>query len=585
MALVAIVALALLGGDLVRSHAAGAVELTSLAELASLLTGGYWPDPATARAGRSEGDTAELVLRLVLASPAGVVLGAIAALGLLANLVWRRALATARPPTGQVRMHAPQAAPASNPPLPGTLDREFLPAALEILVTPPSPKSSALLLAICGAFLAALAWSYFGWIDIHAVAAGKIQPSGRSKIVQPLEAGKVVAIHVENGASVVAGDLLLELDPTETGADREALARDLESASAEAARRNVAIAIASSRADAARPVPIVFDAGVGEAVRRREQNVLAADLAQLRSTIASLNAQLAEKQASRQRLKSSIDARQRLIALAKERVDMRSEIETRGSGSRAMIIESLQQYESFVTTDVGERGQVIEIEAALNSLERKIEEAVTQFVADQTQKLAEIERKRDRLVQEHVKARSKNDRTQLRAPISGSVQQMSVTTVGQVVAGGQSLLTVVPLDGPIEVEAMITNKDIGFVEAGQPAVVKVEAFPFTRYGTIEATVAKVSRDAVDDRSAAGLTDVASVTRPQRASPSPVPQVSNLVFPATIRLGQRAISVDGKQVALLPGMAVTVEIKTGQRRAIDFLMSPLREVAAGAARER
>ena len=305
--------------------------------------------------------------------------------------------------------------------------------------------------------------------------------------MQPLEAGKVVAISVENGATVNAGDVLLELDPTETTADREALARDLEAANGEAARRIGAIAAADS--EALRPLPITFDAGVGEQVRRRETAVLAADLAQLRSAIASSQAQLAEKQATKQRLGASIDARQKLIALSKERVEMRKEIDARGAGSRAMIIEALQQYETHVTTDESERGQLIELDAAMASLKRKFEETVTQFIADQTQKLSDIERKRDRLVQELVKAQSKKDRTQLRAPISGTVQQLSVTTVGQVVASGQSLLTVVPLDGPIEVEAMITNKDIGFVEAGQPAVIKVEAFPFTRYGTINASVA------------------------------------------------------------------------------------------------
>ena len=123
-------------------------------------------------------------------------------------------------------------------------DREFLPASLEILVTPPSPIARALLLTICGLFFLALAWSYFGWIDIYAVAPGKFQPIGGSKVVQPLEPGIVTAIYVENGSHVNAGDVLLALDPTETAADREAQARDLEAASAEASRRKVAIAAA-----------------------------------------------------------------------------------------------------------------------------------------------------------------------------------------------------------------------------------------------------------------------------------------------------------------------------------------------------
>jgi hemolysin D len=228
------------------------------------------------------------------------------------------------------------------------VDREFLPAALELLETPPSPVRMASIWLICAAFATALAWSYFGWLDIHAIAQGRIQPSGRSKIVQPLEPGKVIAIAVENGSRVSAGDLLLELDPTETGADREALARDLESTKAEGARRRVAITAAGR--GGSEPPAVAFAAGTSDAVRRREESVLAADLAQLASSRASLLAQHAERAAARDRLSASIAARERLLALTKERVDMRESLIDKGASSRALVIDSLTQYETQVTT-------------------------------------------------------------------------------------------------------------------------------------------------------------------------------------------------------------------------------------------
>jgi hemolysin D len=243
------------------------------------------------------------------------------------------------------------------------------------------------------------------------------------------------------------------------------------------------------------------------------------------------------------------------------------------------VIEALEQYENAMTQDAGDRGQLIETDAAMRSLERKIDEVVTQFVADQSQKLAEAEHKRDRAEQELIKAQSKSDRTQLKAPIAGTVQQLAVASIGQVVTSGQPLLTLVPLDASIEVEAMIANKDIGFVASGQRAIVKVEAFPFTRYGTIEASVAKVSRDAVDERDATNLSDASNAAKAQQDASTQPSRTQNLVFPATIRLVRNSIEIDGREVALTPGMAVTVEIKTGQRRVIDYLLSPLREVAA------
>lgn len=265
---------------------------------------------------------------------------------------------------------------------------------------------------------------------------------------------------------------------------------------------------------------------------------------------------------------------------------MRELVEKRGAGSRSQIIDALERYENEVTTQVGEQGQLRESKAGLAATEKKIGETVSQFIADQTQKLAEAERKRDRLVQDLIKAESKNERTRLKAPVSGVVEQLAVTTVGQVVTSGQALLTIVPPEAPLEVEAMILNKDIGFVRSGQPAVVKVEAFPFTRYGTIDGSVTKISADAVDMRNAPNLSEAAATVRPQGASSSSSggggPQMA---FPATVALSRRAMDVDGTQVNLSPGMTVTVEIQTGHRRIIDYVLSPLREMASQAARER
>jgi hemolysin D len=489
-----------------------------------------------------------------------------------------------KPATPQAVTPATKSTPPALKPMQLTAaDREFLPASLEILVTPPSPIARALLLTICGLFFLALAWSYFGWIDIYAVAPGKFQPIGGSKVVQPLEPGIVTAIYVENGSHVNAGDVLLALDPTETAADREAQARDLEAASAEALRRKVAIAAAHT--EALEPLPIEFAANITEPVRHREEGVLAADLAQLRSTIASLKAQLAEKQATKERLTTTITAREKLIALAKERVDMRQRLDSMGSGSRAQTIESLEQLATQITTDTGDRGQLIETDAAMRSLERKSQESVAQFVADQAQKLAMIEQKRDHLEQELIKAQSKANRTELKAPIAGTVQQLAVSSLGQVVASGQSLLTIVPLGGSFEIQAMIANQDIGFVEVGQPAVIKIDAFPFTRYGTINGVVEKVSRDAVDQRDATVLSDAANAAKTQSSLPGSPAKTEDLVFPATIQVKQRSIDIDGKEIALIPGMGVSVEIKTGRRRAIDYLLSPLREIASRAGSER
>jgi hemolysin D len=462
-------------------------------------------------------------------------------------------------------------------------DREFLPSAVEIIVTPASPIAIWFIWLICGVFATAIAWSYFGQLDVYAVARGKIQVTGRSKVVQPIDPGKVSALFVQNGALVKEGDLLVKLDPTETSADQTRYAEDLMAASAEAARRKAAIE--SARLEPVAPLKIEFSPDTSQFVRQREQNVLAADLAQLNANLKTLAGQADQQRATERRLVESIAEREKLLALSDERVQMRQKLQNLGAGSRALIIEAQTQYETDLTSQIADKGQLKETLANISVTQHKIVEAVAQFIADQSQKLAEAERKRDQLLQDLIRARSKNEKMSITAPVSGVVEQLAVTTIGQVVNSGQVLMTIVPANAPLEVQALLQNQDIGFVRVGQPAVIKVDAFPFTRYGTIDGRVINVSGDAVDIRDAPNLSDASAAVTAKGAAANSSSSNPTLVFPATIALAKHSIMADDREVQLVPGMTVSVEIQTGKRRIIDYVLSPLREMTSGAAHER
>lgn len=461
-------------------------------------------------------------------------------------------------------------------------DLEFLPAALELLETPTSPIVVTFIWTICLLFSAILVWSWFGRLDIQAIAPGKIQPQGESKVVQPAEPGKVAAILVKNGSRVKQGDVLIELDPTETTADTEAYAQDLQSAGAEVDRRRAAVETARSSSRV--PAPIGYTIVVSEKVRQREQSALEADVTKLAASEETLRAQLRQTIATKQRLIDNIAARQALIALDKELVDMRQGLTEKGVGSRALVIEAGQRYEADRLTQTVDQGQLREAEEAERANERKLAETTADFVSDQTAKLVEAARKRDHILQDLVKAQAKQARTQLNAPVDGVVQQLATTTVGQVVASGQTLMTIVPANAPLEVNAMILNKDIGFVREGQKAIIKIEAFPFTRYGTIEGTVTRISTDAVDMRNAPNLSEAAATVKPQGSMPNSASSQPELGYPAIVTLPQRSMDIDGREVDLEPGMAVTVEVTIGSRRAIDYILSPLREIVSQSAHE-
>jgi hemolysin D len=172
----------------------------------------------------------------------------------------------------------------------------------------------------------------------------------------------------------------------------------------------------------------------------------------------------------------------------------------------------------------------------------------------------------------------------LRAPISGTVQALSVTTAGQVVNASEEVMRIVPHDTPHEIEAYIANKDIGFVNVGQNAIVKIEAFPFTRYGTIDATISHVSKDALPEAEA-NATESAAAYTAKTAAQAGSQRVQNLVFPVTLVPQQQTLSIEKKDIPLSAGMAVTIEIRTGRRRLLDYLFTPVATLFSESLRER
>jgi membrane fusion protein, hemolysin D len=211
----------------------------------------------------------------------------------------------------------------------------------------------------------------------------------------------------------------------------------------------------------------------------------------------------------------------------------------------------------------GQRNKLRQDQAALAEAEKNYRALVSEFQQSKQTELALVETKAISLSQEVRKAGQKTELQKLVSPIDGVVQQLAVHTVGGVVTPAQPLLIVVPQDHPVEIEAQVENKDVGFVKEGQPVEIKVETFPFTLYGTIPGKVLSVSDDAIPlDREKGGL-----------------------VYASRVSMDRAVMQVEGKQIHLSPGMAVTVEIKTGQRRVIEYLLSPLLKSVKESLRER
>ncbi len=466
-------------------------------------------------------------------------------------------------------------------------DREFLPGALEIIEAPASPIRVVLAYALCGLIAAALAWSWFGRLDVYASAPGKIQVSGRTKVVEPLAPGTVTQIRVNDGDAVKAGDVLVELDPAEAIANRTVVVNSLDIARAEIVRRQAAIAAVGRTPVETRP-SVQWTGDLPAAVRDREEQALRSDLASLATTLANLSAQKKELEAQRDKYQASIAPQQANNELLKEQVGMSDQLFKNGWNSRLTLLGYLLQLQQGQIQITTLQGSLEAAKAAIPVVDSQIAQNLQTFVTTNTQALVSAQQQVDELVQSLAKADVKLGNMTLRASTSGTIHASAVTTVGQVVSTGQQIMQIVPGGTALEIEAYVLNTDAGFVKVGQEAIIKVDAFPYTRYGTISGKVVKLAADALPGKQAAQQQKNAS-TPPSSSGDMSITtaaeQTSDLVFPVIVVPDQTTVNVDGRPVPLTSGMTVSIQIQTESRRAIDYILSPIQSALFSAGQER
>ena len=442
-------------------------------------------------------------------------------------------------------------------------EREFLPAALEVVETPASPTLRLFSWLIIAFFAMAVAWAFLGQIDILATAQGQIQPAGDVKTIQPLNTGTIRAIDVQDGNHVRRGQLLIELDPTETAADQDKVSRDFMQAKLDVARLTAlkgGFAGGSSEfvAPPDAPPELLAEARAAMRAQAGEQASKMADLSQ---QIAQRSAEVGEVGAEAQKIQGTLPMLEQ-----KERINQ--QLVARGFGTTMYYLDA-QQAVSDARNDLaitGRRAEAARAERA--SLQHQRDEARSTYQTTILAELSKAEEQENELSAEFVKAKNKSAQTEIRSPIDGVVEQLGVHTLHGVVMPAQRLMIVVPDTRDLTVETRLSNRDVGFVRPGDKVKVKVETFNFTRYGMIDGRVLDVSPDVVD-----ADTTPASSGASGGGAASAKPGGSGSYI-ARISLGATSMMVDGVRRPLQPGMSVTAEIRTGGRSIADYLLSPL-----------
>lgn len=451
-------------------------------------------------------------------------------------------------------------------------DQEFLPAALEIMEKPPSPGLRWLLLSVCGLFTIALIWSFIGKVDVVATASGKVIPSGNVKVIQSIEIGYVRNIHVKNGEHVEAGQLLVELDPTLAQADAVQASQGLLSAEVVAARNAALLDHLKGRIGQFRAPE-----GTPAAVAATQGDFVRTSIAEYEGERDSLVQQRAERVAELTGTEAEIRKLRQTLPLIEQQLSARKELTEKGYFSKIRLLEFEQQKIEHIQNIAVQEANASKAHAAIANIDAQLSRLKSSFGKNAVIALAEAQEKTGLSSQEVTKSARRSEFQKLRAPVSGTVQQLAISTVGGVVQPAQALMVIVPDDAAVVIEANIMNKDIGFIHEGQKVRVKLEAFNFTDYGIIPGVVESISRDAID------LSQPGQQS--QRNNQGPAQSQQSLVYATRIRLNQRTIRVRGRDQIIGPGLAAQAEIKTGERRIIDYLLSPIAQTIDEAGRER
>jgi hemolysin D len=441
----------------------------------------------------------------------------------------------------------------------------FLPAAIEVMETPPPKAARYISWTIIFFFVVAIVWSILGTMDKVAVALGRIVPNGNIKVVQALETAKVKSILVTEGMTVSKGDKLIELDPTDPEVDRQQVLNDLLASRLQIVRLNVTLQILSQKLslDAFRinikkdsDFKLFTDSNV-----ELQEAILKKDVAVYLTSFEKLNHNIQQKKSSVKVADSELENSKRLHSLYQEQLELSKQLYSIGSISVKEWLESKEKYLEAQGKLISSKNRLNESQELVKIAVQELDEFKNQFRSEKLQKLEEIKKDEENLELALRKTTERENNRYLLSPVDGIVHQLKLHTIGAVVAPADTLLNIIPQDSGILVEAMLDNKDVGFVKVGDEVAIKIDSFSYTKYGYIKGKISNIGADAVAD------------------------EKKGFLYPVKISLAESTVLVKDTMVPLVAGMTVSADIKTGSRRVIDYFITNFLEYQDETFRER
>jgi hemolysin D len=448
-------------------------------------------------------------------------------------------------------------------PTPAPSAEAFDAARLRQDAAPASPLLRRLLHVLCALVAAIAVWVYAGRLDIVAVADGRLVPRTRLKIVQPADGGVVREILVAEGAEVVGGEVLVRLDPALAQAELRALSGEL-------AQRMLQLRRIDAELDEA---PLVRHAGDDDDAFARADAQRHANRSAWHDAQGQEAAALARVERELAAATTQVEKLERTVPIHRTTAERYARLAAEGFVSELFALDRQREHIEREHDLAAQRHATAALTAQREQAARRLAQVTSAYRQQLHAERAGAAQQRARLAEELAKQHVRAEAVELRAPQAGIVKDLATHTVGTVVAPGAVLLTLVPAGDALEAEVAVANADAGFVRAGQPARVKIAAYPFQKYGLVDGTVVRVGPDAVEPAAA------------RREAPAGGDAAVAGAFVARIALPAQSLVFDGAALPLAAGMQVAAEIRLGERSVLEYLLAPMQKAWHDAARER
>lgn len=417
------------------------------------------------------------------------------------------------------------------------------------------PTWSTIARIIMGALVMFLIWAYFARIEEVSIAPGEVVPQGRIKTIQHLEGGIIDDIFVREGDTVRADTPLVQLD---LAGSSEANLMDLKV-------RLDGLLLTKARLEAeAEQKALAFPPDIAQrqsALVAAEQAAYDARQRELASTRAVLDAQTRQRQQDVREVAARLTSAENNLKLARERLKMSEDLLRDGLTSRMEHTQLQGQVESFQGEAAGLRESGPRAEASLSEAKDRSEELTAKFSREARELLKETELNIARTEEQLASATDQETRTTIKSPIGGVVKNMRYVTIGGVVKPGEPIMDIVPSEDTLVIEARLNLVDRGFVHVGQKARVKIDTYDFSRYGDIDGEVISVAPD------------------------STVPENGLPFLKVVVRTDKAYVGDEADDRRIAPGMGATIDIHTGSKTVLSYLMKPVLKLKNEAFRER